>query len=112
MKSRAPERPELERLLRDAAEALERIDPIERGLVLAAQQRSFARGNVGLSSPDVTAEVVRRAYDEMHPGEVAYRELLRLVVDVFDGPRPRHVATVLRGLAATGRVEWPEKLFG
>jgi len=79
-------RPDLDDLIRRSVETVRTMDPIDRGLMFAAQQRSFARGNVGLSNPDVTTEVVRRAYDQMHPGEVAFRELLRNLVGVIDEP--------------------------
>lgn len=65
----APERPELDRLLRESAEAFAKMAPEERRAMRRAQAISFAYGNLNISRaerglPEIPREDFERAYDD------------------------------------------------
>jgi hypothetical protein len=56
---------DLDELVRRAKEAFDRLTPEEQAAHRDAQRRSWVYGNVALSNPEVTREMVDRVIDEM-----------------------------------------------
>lgn len=59
-----PERPELARLLRESAERVALMTPLDQAKMRRDQAISFVYGNLVIANPNVTREMVEQAYDE------------------------------------------------
>ncbi len=57
-------RPELDELLRKAVEAFNSLSPKEKKEHLRLQRISWVYGNLALSNPDITREMVEKAAEE------------------------------------------------
>lgn len=51
---------DIERLLKESAESVSKMTPVERELMLAEQARSWTRGNMGLMYPHLSKEELER----------------------------------------------------
>jgi hypothetical protein len=62
-----PERPELDRLLRESAIRFAAMSPEQKREQFRAQRRSWVIGEMMLEHPEMTREYVERIYDEVEP---------------------------------------------
>lgn len=62
-----PERPELDRLLREAVAAFDKLTPEQQKEHRRAQRKSWVIGEFMLAHPEATREYAERIYDEVCP---------------------------------------------
>ena len=83
--------PELDELLRKAAERVKKMTPEERAEMFRQQKISWVYGEIGIENPDstITREDVARMIDEQHIGRVA-PEVDNAIEDIVDAKVDDH----------------------